>query len=143
VLNIVRSARAALAASEHGSVVNVNAILSRQPELRLAATSSARAALLNLSHSLSEDLAGDGIRVNSVLLGLIDTGQWRRRFEQSGTDLDFADWSATITKDRGIKLGRFGTADEVAFHILTLLSPLSGYTTGATIDVGGGVGRYV
>ncbi|MHC6222461.1 SDR family oxidoreductase [Arthrobacter sp. MMS24-S77] len=43
----------------------------------------------------------------------------------------------------GVKLGRFGTAEEVAFHILTLLSPLSGYTTGATIDVGGGVGRYV
>lgn len=143
VLNIVRSARAALAASPHGSVVNVNAILSRQPELRLAATSAARAGLLNLSHSLSEDLAADGTRVNSVLLGLIDTGQWRRRFEQSGSGLDFTDWSAEITKDRGVKLGRFGTAEEVAFHILTLLSPLSGYTTGATIDVGGGVGRYV
>lgn len=88
VLNIVRSARAALAASPHGSVVNVNAILSRQPELRLAATSAARAGLLNLSHSLSEDPATDGIRVNSVLLGLVDTGQWRRRFEQSGSGLE-------------------------------------------------------
>lgn len=143
VLNMVRSARSALAASAHGSVVNVNAILSRQPELRLAATSAARAGLLNLTHSLAEDLAQDGTRVNSVLLGLVDTGQWRRRFENAATELDYEAWSAEIAKDRGIKLGRFGTAEEVAFHIVSLLSPLSGYTTGASIDVGGGVGRYV
>ncbi|MGO4588591.1 SDR family oxidoreductase [Paenarthrobacter sp. 2TAF44] len=143
VLNVVRSARSALAASAHGSVVNVNAILARQPELRLAATSAARAALLNLTHSLAEDLATEGTRVNSVLLGLVDTGQWRRRFEEAGSELDYEAWSAEIAANRGIKLGRFGTAEEVAFHIVSLLSPLSGYTTGATIDVGGGVGRYV
>jgi len=143
VLNMVRSARSALNASPYGSVVNVNAILSRQPELRLAATSAARAALLNLTHSLAEDLATEGTRVNSVLLGLVDTGQWRRRFEEAGSELDYEAWSAEIAANRGIKLGRFGTAEEVAFHIVSLLSPLSGYTTGATIDVGGGVGRYV
>ncbi|EOM74482.1 SDR family oxidoreductase [Rhodococcus rhodnii] len=141
--NLVRATRAALAESESGSVVNVNAILSRQPETKLAVTSAARAALLNLTHSMAEELAADGTRVNSVLLGLVDTGQWRRRFESSGTDLDYDDWSAEIAADRGIALGRFGTAEEVAFPILTLLSPLAGYTTGSSIDVGGGVGRYI
>ncbi|MFJ5956986.1 SDR family oxidoreductase [Paenarthrobacter sp. NPDC092416] len=130
-------------AQSSASIVNVNAILSRQPELRLAATSAARAGLLNLTHSIAEDLAVDGIRVNSVLLGLIDTGQWRRRFENAGTDLGYEAWSAEIAKDRGIGLGRFGTAEEVAFHIVTLLSPLSGYTTGTSVEVGGGVNRYV
>lgn len=143
VWNMVRAARKALAASGAGAVVNVNAILSRQPEPRLAATSAARAALLNLTHTLAETLADDGTRVNSVLLGLIDTGQWRRRFEASGTTLSYDDWSARIAADRGIALGRFGTADEVAFHIVTLLSPRSSYTTAATIEVGGGVARYV
>lgn len=141
--NLVRAARKALAAADGGSVVNVNAILSRQPEPRLAVTSAARAALLNLTHSMAEELAAEGTRVNSVLLGLVDTGQWRRRFEASGTDLDYDAWSAEIAADRGIVLGRFGTAEEVAFHIVTLLSPLSGYTTGTSIDVGGGVGRYI
>ncbi|RIK08665.1 MAG: short chain dehydrogenase, partial [Acidobacteria bacterium] len=42
-----------------------------------------------------------------------------------------------------IGLGRFGTADEVAFPVTTLLSPRNSYVTGATVDVGGGVGRYV
>ncbi|MGW0183332.1 SDR family oxidoreductase, partial [Nocardia sp. NPDC003345] len=141
--NLVRAARNALAASGAGAVVNVNAILSRQPEPRLAVTSAARAALLNLTHSMAEELAADGTRVNSVLLGLVDTGQWRRRFESSGTALSYEAWSAEIAADRGIALGRFGTADEVAFPIVTLLSPRSGYITGASVDVGGGVGRYI
>ncbi|NLU82232.1 SDR family oxidoreductase [Rhodococcus sp. HNM0569] len=141
--NLVRAARKSLAESDSGSVVNVNAILSRQPEAKLAITSAARAALLNLTSSMAEELAVDGTRVNSVLLGLVDTGQWRRRYEGSGSELDYASWSAEIAADRGIALGRFGTAEEVAFHIVTLLSPLASYTTGTSIDVGGGVGRYI
>jgi NAD(P)-dependent dehydrogenase (short-subunit alcohol dehydrogenase family) len=142
-LNVVRAARPALAASGDGSVVVVNAILSRQPELQLAVTAAARAGLLNLSRSLAGDLASDGIRVNSVLLGLVDTGQWQRRFAESGSDADFDAWSAEIAQDRGIALGRFGTAEELAFPITTLLSPLNSYITGASLDVGGGVHRYV
>ncbi|MGV9711536.1 SDR family oxidoreductase [Gordonia sp. NPDC003424] len=142
-LNLVRATRKALADSEVGSIVIVNAILSRQPELRLAATAAARAALLNLSRSLAGDLADDGIRVNSVLLGLIDTGQWQRRHADSDSGVDFDEWSAEIARDRGIALGRFGTADELAFPITTLLSPRNSYMTGASLDVGGGVHRYV
>jgi NAD(P)-dependent dehydrogenase (short-subunit alcohol dehydrogenase family) len=141
--NVIRAARKHLAASDIASVVNVNAILARQPEARLAVTSAARAALLNLTRTLSQELGPEGIRVNSVALGLVDTGQWRRRYDASGTALSYDEWSAEIAADRGISLGRFGRADEVAFPIVTLLSPLSGYCTGATIDVGGGVSRYV
>ncbi|AZG47327.1 SDR family oxidoreductase [Gordonia insulae] len=141
-LNVVRAARPALAKSDAGSIVVVNAILSRQPELRLAITAAARAGLLNLSRSLAGDLAVDGIRVNSVLLGLVDTGQWQRRFVESGSPADFDEWSAEIAHDRGIALGRFGTADELAFPVTTLLSPRNSYMTGAALDVGGGVHRY-
>lgn len=141
--NVIRAARKHLAASDAASVVNVNAILAKQPEARLAVTSAARAALLNLTRTLSQELGPEGIRVNSVALGLVDTGQWRRRYDAAGTSLGYDEWSAEIAADRGISLGRFGRAEEVAFPIVTLLSPLSGYCTGATIDVGGGVSRYV
>lgn len=141
--NVIRAARPHLARSGIGSVVNVNAILAKQPETRLAATSAARAALLNLTRSLAAELGPEGIRVNSVCLGLVDTGQWRRRYEAEGTALSYEEWAAEIAADRGIALGRFGRAEEVAFPIVTLLSPHSGYCTGATIDVGGGVARYV
>jgi NAD(P)-dependent dehydrogenase (short-subunit alcohol dehydrogenase family) len=143
VLRPVRAALPWLSKSDGAAVVNVNAILSRQPEARLAATSAARAAMLNLSTTLARELATDGVRVNSVCLGLIDTGQWRRRYEGTDTSVTYPGWSATIAEDRGIALGRFGLAEEVAYPIVSLLSPRASYITGATIDVGGGVARYV
>lgn len=143
VLNPVRSALPWLRRSDAASVVAVNAILARQPEPRLAATSAARAALLNLATTLSAELAPDDIRVNSVCLGLIDTGQWRRRYTESGSELDFETWAGRLAADRGVALGRLGTAGEVAFPIVSLLCPHSSYVTGATLDVGGGVARYV
>jgi NAD(P)-dependent dehydrogenase (short-subunit alcohol dehydrogenase family) len=141
--NVIRAAHPSLATSDAASVVVVNAVLARQPEARLAATSAARAALLNLTHTLSVELGAEGIRVNSVALGLIDTGQWRRRFEESHTALPYDRWTADLAADRGVSLGRLGAADEVAFPIVALLSPLSGFCTGAVLDVDGGAHRYI
>lgn len=129
--------------AEAPAMVNLNAVLARQPEPALAATSAARAGLLNLTKSLSQSLAADRIRVNSVCLGLIDTGQWRRRFEQMSDYPSYEAFSHEVANDRGIVLGRFGRADEVAPVISFLLSPCASYITGATIDVAGGVNRYV
>lgn len=141
VLNTVGAAAAALRESDAPAIVNINATLSRQPEPRLGATSSARAALLNLTKTLASDLAP--IRVNSVCLGLIDTGQWRRRYEATDRSKSYEDWAAQIAADRGIVLRRFGRADEVAHPVLALLSPRASYITGTSIDVGGGGARYV
>lgn len=143
VMNTLHACLPWLRQAASPAVVNVNAILSRQPEPRLAATSAARAAALNLTTTLSTELAADGIRVNSVCLGLIDTGQWRARYEAAGVEVSWRDWSAELARDRGITLGRLGEASEVAFPIVALLSPRSSYITGASLDVGGGVARYV
>ncbi|MFE2986526.1 SDR family oxidoreductase [Streptomyces sp. NPDC059262] len=143
VLNPLHAARAHLAASDAASVVNVNAVLAKQPETRLITTSAARAGILNLSKSLATELAPEGIRVNSVCLGLVDTGQWTRRHAAAESGLSYEDWQAELAADRGIALGRLGRAEEVAYAIVALLSPRASYITGTSIDVCGGVGRSI
>ncbi|MGG2464869.1 SDR family oxidoreductase [Streptomyces sp. RGM 3693] len=143
VLNPLHAARPYLTAAPAPSVVNVNAVLAKQPEPRLITTSAARAGILNLSKSLSVELATDGIRVNSVCLGLIDTGQWTRRHAAADSGRSYSDWQAQLAADRGIALGRLGRAEEVAYAIVTLLSPRASYITGTSIDVCGGVGRSI
>ncbi|MEV0744931.1 SDR family oxidoreductase [Streptomyces sp. NPDC050273] len=143
VLNPLNAALPHLRATGHASVVNINAVLAKQPETALMTTSAARAGILNLSTSLSKELAPDGIRVNSVCLGLVDTGQWERRYAASGSPLDYTAWQTALAADRGIALGRLGNADEVAYAVTALLSPRASYITGTTIDVCGGVNRAV
>lgn len=142
VLNTTRAALPLLRRSPSPAIVNVNAVLAKQPETRLVATSAARAGLLNLSKSLAAEFAPDRIRVNSVCLGVIDTGQWRRRYEQSGSELDYDAWAARLAESRGIGLGRLGRAEEVASVITMLLSPRTSYVTGTSVDIDGGVNRH-
>ena len=143
VLNTTLSALPMLRESSTASIVNINAILAVQPEIRLITTSAARAGVLNLSKSLADVFAADRIRVNSVCLGLIDTGQWRRRFEAADTTLDYESWQLALAHDRGIALGRLGTADEVASAVTFLLSSRSSYITGSALDIGGGIYRAI
>ncbi|MER5440428.1 SDR family oxidoreductase [Streptomyces sp. NPDC002790] len=143
VLNPLQAAREYLRASDAASVVNVNAVLAKQPEPRLITTSAARAGILNLSKSLSQELASAGVRVNSVCLGLIDTGQWTRRHAAADSGLSYEDWQAELAADRGVSLGRLGRAEEVAYAIVALLSPRASYITGTAVDVCGGVGRGI
>jgi len=139
VLNPLWPALPALRASR-GAVVIVNALLARQPESRLGLTSAARAGLLNLARTLSHDLAPE-VRVNSLLLGLIESGQWRRRYRASGSNLSEEAWLGGIAADRGIPLGRLGRPEEVADAIAFLGSPRASYITGAALEIAGGQGR--
>jgi NAD(P)-dependent dehydrogenase (short-subunit alcohol dehydrogenase family) len=135
-----------LRASAHASIVYVSALLAVQPETRLAATSATRAGVLNLAKTLSLDLAAERIRVNSILLGVIDSGQWERRWQAErarGNAVERGAFMDEIARDRGVPLGRVGTPQEVARSVAFLASPASAYTTGAMLELSGGLSRRV
>ena len=133
-----------LEAAAPSAIVCTNALLARRPEPWLAATSAARAGTLNLAKTMSRDFASRGIRVNSILIGLVDSGQWNRRYEQGeGGGKSKEAWFAELARERGIPLGRLGESDEAAKVIVFLASPAASYLTGETIEVAGGQGHHV
>jgi len=145
--SIIRPTRAflpMLAQAPAPSVVCVNSLLALQPELHMVATSSARAGVLNLVKSLAGELAPQRIRVNSILIGIVESGQWRRRYEsQAQPGQSWSEWTGAIAAQKHIPLGRFGLPEEAAQALFFLATPLSSYTTGSHIDVSGGVARHV
>ncbi len=135
-----------LEASGAGSIVYVSSLLARQPETRLAATSAARAGALNLVKTLSFELAAKRVRINTLLLGVIDSGQWERRYlerQERGDTVTRERYREELAAERGIPLGRVGTPDEVAAAIAFLASPLSAFTTGAVLEISGGFSKFV
>ncbi|WP_058913822.1 SDR family oxidoreductase [Entomohabitans teleogrylli] len=144
VLNPLNAFLPQLRRSGRASVTCVNSLLALQPEEHMIATSAARAALLNMTLNLSKSLVEQGIRVNSILLGMVESGQWRRRFEQrDDQSQDWESWIAAIARKRGIPMGRLGKPEEAAQALLFLASPLASFTTGATLDVSGGFNRHL
>lgn len=125
------------------AIVCVNSLLARQPEPHMVATSAARAGLLSLVRSMATEFAPDGVRVNGILIGLVDSGQWRRRFEaRQDREQDWDAWSAKLARDKNIPLGRLGQPQEASRAIVFLASPLASYTTGSHIDISGGLSRH-
>ena len=135
-----RAFREMLAKSGHGAVVNINSLVSQRPHAHMAATGAARAAGLNLSKTMSQWLAPEKIRVNSVLVGLVRSGQWERRYDKLRDSFaTYDDYLADLAEKRGVPLGRFGDAEEVARTVAFLASPGASYITGSWIDVTGGM----
>jgi len=125
------------------AIVCANSLLARQPEPHMVATSAARAGLLNLVRSMATEFAPQGVRVNGILIGLVESGQWRRRFEaREDKSLDWSAWSGQLAQNKHIPLGRLGLPAEAARAILFLASPIASYTTGSHIDISGGLSRH-
>ncbi|WP_027213898.1 SDR family NAD(P)-dependent oxidoreductase [Burkholderia sp. WSM2232] len=91
--------------------------------------SAAKAGVLGLARAMAREFGPDRVRVNSITPGLIQT-------DITGDKLT-PDMRADIIK--GIPLGRLGEAADVANACLFLVSDLSTYLTGITLDVNGGM----
>jgi NAD(P)-dependent dehydrogenase (short-subunit alcohol dehydrogenase family) len=125
-----------------GRIINIGAVYSRYPDPSFFATSVNRAAGNSFTKTLALEVAKDNILVNGVNIGFVITPQWeniRRRRAPESTREDFFDRLAA----QEVPLGRFGLPDEVSGLVAFLLSDRATYITGASIDVAGGMGKYV
>jgi 3-oxoacyl-[acyl-carrier protein] reductase len=120
---------AASPASGGGCVISVVSMSAYRSVPIVPGYGSAKAALLTLTANLARHWVGDGIRVNAVAPGVIDTPM----------TAPMAAFPELLDGELAhIPMGRMGTPDEVAGSVLFLASGAASYITGATLAIDGG-----
>jgi 3-oxoacyl-[acyl-carrier protein] reductase len=145
LLSLIRCCREALPhlrAAGGGRIVNISAVYGRYPDPAFFATSVNRAAGLSFTKTLAIEVAPDNILVNSVNIGFVVTPQWDNIHRRRAPDVPREQFFESLAA-REVPLGRFGTPEEVSGVVAFLLSERASYVTGASIDVAGGMGKYV
>ena len=139
-VNVVGTARVSRAAWPHlqrssrAAVVNIGSIVATAGLPQRAVYSASKGAVVALTRAMAADGVADGIRVNAVNPGTVDT-PWVGRLLAQETDPDARRAALEARQPHG----RFVSAEEVAHAVLHLASPLAGSTTGADIAVDGGM----
>ncbi len=136
----IRAVLPHLRKSKGGSVVNITTPGGKASGANTNPTSMARAAGLSMTKSLSKEFASDNIRVNTVCIGLIKSGQHRTRWEARNKQ----DPSFTLDKHwaemaKTVPIGRVGESAEAGDLIAFLASDRAAYITGTAVNIDGGV----
>jgi len=137
LLGVVRTTRAALPhlrRSGSAAIVNTCSIAATAGLPNRALYSATKGALLSLTLAMAADHVREGIRVNCVAPGTVDT-PWVRRLLQQAPDAD-AELAALRARQPS---GRLVSAEEVAAAIAYLASPLGAATVGSVLAVDGGM----
>ncbi len=111
-----------------GAIVNVASVAALHPDRGLALYSTLKTALIGMSRSFAMEYGDDGIRVNTIMPGLIET-----RLAEKYSAEDREKMTARMP------LGRLGRPEEIGLATLFLVSPASSYMTGAGLVIDGGL----
>ncbi|MCL2740512.1 MAG: 3-oxoacyl-[acyl-carrier-protein] reductase [Oscillospiraceae bacterium] len=114
--------------NRYGRIVNITSVSGLHGNPGQANYASAKAGMVGLTKTLAKELARRGVTCNAIAPGLIESDMTQ--------SLDAGLKEAYLSK---IALGRFGTAEDVAWLALYLASARSGYVTGQVIEVDGGL----
>lgn len=125
----------ALRARGGGSIVFVSSVQAYETLRGCVAYGAAKAGLVAATRALAVELGADGIRVNAVAPGTIDTPMLARDLDGMNT----ADAEGFLARVRAANaLGRIGTVEEVADVVVFLVSDAARYVTGTTVVADGG-----
>ena len=129
VFSLVKHSVGQMKKQGSGDIVLISSTAGQRGEAFHCDYGASKGALISMVKGLSTELARDGIRVNCVAPGWVDT------------DMSAATLNDPPTREkifRGIPLGRVGTPDEIAGPILFLCTPYAGFITGEVFNVNGG-----
>ena len=123
----------------YGRILFVESISVKQPIENLVLSNSLRMAVVGFAKSLSQEIGKEGITVNVLAPGYHDTHAVKRVLQKKADSSGKSYEEIQQNLENNIPMGRMGLPSEFASLAVWLLSPLSGYITGQTISVDGGV----
>ncbi|MCH9672032.1 MAG: 3-oxoacyl-ACP reductase FabG [Gammaproteobacteria bacterium] len=128
MFRLTRAVMRPMMKARFGRIVNLTSVVGAAGNAGQSNYAAAKAGIIGFSRSIAKEVASRGITVNSVAPGFIDTDMTRA--------LSDAQRAAVLDT---IPAGRLGEADEIARAVAFLASPDSGYITGTTLHVNGGM----
>ena len=140
-LRLMRAAAPPMAERGWGRIVNVCSSSGKRPSLSNAAYSVSKAAQLSLSRVFADTYSGEGVLVNAVAPGPVETPLWMEEgglAEQAAAAKGTSREEALESARAKIPLGRFGTEEEIAAVVVFLCSDRASDVTGAAWSVDGG-----
>jgi NAD(P)-dependent dehydrogenase (short-subunit alcohol dehydrogenase family) len=142
----IRAARLVLPAMKRrrwGRIINVLNTGAKAPPAGGAPTAVSRAAGMALTKVLAGEGAPHNVLVNAMLVGRIESDQWRRRWQEGDQSQSYEDYLADMAGDLALPMGRLGTAEEFANLACFLCSDAGSYINGCAINVDGGMSPVV
>ena len=121
----------AMAARGGGAIVNMGSVAALVGLRNRAAYCASKGAVIALTRALAIDHVADGVRVNAVCPGTVDSPWVRRLVDDAGESLD-----ALRARQ---PMGRLGTPDEIAAAVLYLASDDAAFVTGTAFVIDGGL----
>ena len=138
-IRMVRLAVPVMAARGGGSILMTTSSAIKEPIANLALSNVVRASVSALVKTLSNELAPQRIRVNNLVPGRIDTDRVRELDEGRARTANISLEEQRTRMEATIPVGRYGAPDEFGKAAAFLLSEASAYTTGAILQVDGGL----
>jgi D-sorbitol dehydrogenase (acceptor) len=121
-----------------GAIINFSSQAGRRGEPNIVVYCSTKAAVISITQSLALELAPDGIRVNAIAPGVVDTPMWGQ------VDRLFAKYENREIGEKkrlvgeAVPLGHMGAPEEIADPCVFLASDAARYITAQTLNVDGG-----
>lgn len=124
--------------AQYGRIINVISTSVKIPIPGLGVSNTVRGAMASWSKTLASEVAKDGITVNNILPGFVETGRLESLISGKAKGTNTSEEAVASSMISTIPAGRFGKSEELAYYATFLASDKAAYINGTSVQIDGG-----